>query len=256
MDFNGKTILITGASTGIGRALAEGLAEHDCTLILIARRPELIDGWSRELSGTKAQIHSLRCDVGDKNSVAECWEEIVEKFEAVDVAILNAGIGKLVDVKNYSSKTAEDIFKTNVFGIIYWVERLLPTLLKRKRGMIVGISSLADSRGHSGSGFYCASKAAATIYLDGLRAELVNFGIQVVTVKPGFVDTPLTQKNKFKMPFLMSPEKASKIILNGLRREKKVIQFPIGSVLGSKLIGIIPTGLYTLIAKKKFKTTG
>jgi len=117
--------------------------------------------------------------------------------------------------------------------------------------MMVGVSSLADSRGWKGSGFYCASKAATTILLENLRVELKPFNVKVITVKPGFVETPMTAKNKFPMPFLMSAEKAARIIIKGMKKEKRVIQFPLPMVISSKLIRVVPDFLFEYFAKKQ-----
>ncbi|NJD22078.1 MAG: SDR family NAD(P)-dependent oxidoreductase, partial [Melioribacter sp.] len=221
MNFNSKVVLITGASTGIGKALTLKLMSEDCKLVLLSRRTELIKEYLCQSQITNSQLCErigasqsliIKCDVSNKDEAASAYKQIIEKFGKVDVAILNAGVGHTVTVENYNSRFAEETFGANVFGIVYWVEQLLPEFVKRKEGMIVGISSLADNRGYSGSGFYGASKAAASIYLEGLRVELKRYGIKVITVKPGFVKTPMTDKNEFKMPLLMSADKAADII--------------------------------------------
>ena len=250
MDLQDKIILITGASSGIGKALAVALAKERCKLVLIARRIELLEELNRELQLTNDQLLVLKCDVTKKEEVKTAYESVKQKFGRVDVAILNSGVGYLVTPKNYNSKFAENTFGVNVLGIIYWIEQLLPEFLQRKNGTIVGVSSLADNRGYSGSGFYCASKAAVTNYLEGLRVELKPHGIKVVTVKPGFVKTPMTDQNKFKMPMLMSPEKAASIILAGIKKEKRVIQFPLPMVLLTRIVGLIPGRLYEWLAVK------
>lgn len=265
MNFTNKTILITGASTGIGKALAEQLLTIECNLILVARRPELIHEYINKLQITNHQpVLSLsasggrveaspvtnhkplviKCDVSKKEEVLNACKEIKLKHDHIDVAILNAGIGHEMKVEKYNSELAEDIFGANVLGMINWIEQLLPDMMKRRNGIIAGVSSLADNRGYSGSGFYCASKAAATIYLEGLRVELMKYEVKVVTVRPGFVRTPMTNKNKFKMPFLMEPDKAAKIILRGIEKDKRVIQFPWQMVLLTRLVGLLPGSFY------------
>jgi len=250
MNFNNKVVLITGASTGIGKAIAQKLISENCRLILLSRRTELIEKYLHQSQITNNQPLILKCDVSKKEEVVSAYNKIKEKFGKVDVAILNAGIGHHVTVKNYDSRFAEETFGTNIFGIVYWVEQLLPDFVKRKEGIIAGVSSLADNRGYSGSGFYCASKAAASIYLEGLRVELKRYGIKVITVKPGFVKTPMTDKNEFKMPLLMEPEKAAHIIIEGIKKEKRVIQFPWLMVLLTRLVGMMPNGLYEWLAGK------
>jgi short-subunit dehydrogenase len=250
MDLKNKTILLTGASTGIGKAIAENLINFECNLILIARRTELINKYlsKHEMAATKPLI--IKCDVSKKDEIAEAHKMIKEKFEKIDLAILNAGIGHEMKVERYNSGFAEEIFGANIFGMIYWIEQLLPDFLKQRNGIIAGVSSLADNRGYSGSGFYCASKAAVSTYLEGLSIELKKHGIKVITVRPGFVKTPMTDKNKFKMPFLMAPEKAAQIILDGIEKEKRIIQFPWPMVLLTRIVGLLPGSFYEWAAGK------
>ena len=250
MNFNNKVVLITGASTGIGKAIAQKLANENCKLVLLSRRTELIEEYLRQSPITNNQPLIMKCDVSNKVEVAGAYKQIIEMFGRVDIAILNAGVGHTVTIENYNSQFAEETFGANIFGIVYWVEQLLPDFVKRKEGVIVGVSSLADNRGYSGSGFYGASKAAASIYLEGLRVELKRFGIKVITVKPGFVKTPMTDKNEFKMPLLMKPDKAAHIIIDGIKKEKRVIQFPWQMVLLTRLVGLLPGSLYEWLAYK------
>lgn len=248
MELRDKIILVTGASSGIGKALVQELAKTRCKLVLIARRTDLLENMKHELQMTNDQLLILKCDVTKKEEVKTAHESIKQKFGRVDVAVLNAGVGYHVTTKNYNSKFAEDTFGVNVLGIVYWIEQLLPDFLSRRAGTIVGVSSLADNRGYSGSGFYCSSKAAVTNYLEGLRVELKPHGIKVVTVKPGFVKTPMTDQNKFKMPLLMAPEKAARIILEGIKKEKRLIQFPLPMVLLTRIIGMLPGRVYEWLA--------
>ncbi len=250
MNFNNKVVLITGASTGIGKAIAQKLINENCKLVLLSRRTELIKEYLNQSPTANHQTLIIKCDVSNKDEVASAYKQIIEKFGKIDVAILNAGVGHNVTVENYNSRFAEETFGANIFGIVYWVEQMLPEFVKRKEGIIVGVSSLADNRGYSGSGFYGASKAAASIYLEGLRVELKRYGIKVITVKPGFVKTPMTDKNKFKMPFLMEPDKAAHIIIDGIKKEKRIIQFPWQMVLLTRLVGIMPGSLYEWVAGK------
>lgn len=246
----GKTILITGASTGIGKALAFELAKENCNLILIARRKKLLNNIKRELRNFKIKVTPLKCDVGEKADVANAYKEIKKEHTKIDIAILNAGLSRRITLKNYDSKTAEKIFGANVMGIIYWIEQLLPDFLKRKDGWIVGASSMADGRGYSGSGYYCASKAAVTNYLEGLSIEAKAHGIKVTTIRPGFVITPLTNDNKYPMPFILTAEKAAKIIVKGLKNKKRLIQFPFLLVALSKLIELIPDRIFEYLMAK------
>jgi short-subunit dehydrogenase len=251
MNFNDKVILITGASTGIGKELAIQLSEIKCSLVLLARRYELLDDLKTKLKSGKANIKTYKCDVANTDEVSEVFTKVKDESGKIDIAILNAGVGSKSSVKDYKYENAKNTFGVNVLGIVNCVENLLPEFIENKEGMIVGVSSLADSRGWQGSGFYCASKAAATLLLENLRVELKQYNVKVVTVKPGFVETPMTAKNKFPMPFLMSAEKAAKIIIKGIKKEKRIIQFPLPTVFGAKLMRIVPEFIFEYISMKK-----
>lgn len=253
MNINGKTILITGASTGIGKALVSQLAKQKVKLAIASRRIELLEELKNALTPYNPNILLLKCNVSNKSDVISAYNQIKEKYGNIDIAILNAGAGHYMNVEKYNSGFAEEIYGANLFGIIYWVEQLLPEFLKRKEGIIAGVSSLADNRGYSGSSFYSSSKAALTNYLEGLRVELYPYGVKIITIRPGFVRTPMTSKNKFRMPYLMSPDKAALIIIDGLKKQKRIIQFPWQMVLITNIVGLIPGWLYEAIAKKQLK---
>ena len=250
MTFENKVVLITGASSGIGKAIVLQLAKENCRLVLVSRRVELLEQLKNEMNIAKERVLTIKCDVGNKTEVAKAYKLINEKFGDVDIAILNAGYGHKVTAENYNSNFAESTFGANIYGIVYWVEQLLPIFLKKGEGVIVGVSSLADNRGYSGSGFYCASKAAASIYLEGLRIELKPRGVIVITVRPGFVKTPMTESNKYKMPMLMEPKEAAQRIISGIKKEKSIIQFPWQMVILTKLVGLMPNKLYEWLAGK------
>ncbi len=254
MNLKDKVILITGASGGIGRELAKVLAKEECKIVLLARRgPELISIES-ELKLINPDVFAMKCDVSSRQNVKAVVHLSRELFKKIDIAILNAGVSFKTDPNNFDSTLAEEIFDTNVLGVIYFFEELIPEF-KKNGGMFVGISSLADGRGFPKSGLYCASKAAVTLFLESQRIELKPFNIKVLTVKPGFVRTAMTAKNEFKMPFLMDAEKAAKIILKGIKKEKRIIQFPWQTVLGAKILKLMPDFLFDKFAAKQRKIT-
>jgi len=249
MDLKNKAVLLTGASSGIGYSLAHHLAKEGCKLALIARRQNLLTKLSEEIKGD--DLITFRCDVGKREQVNEIFGKVRDHFGKIDIVILNAGVSGRVGLKSYNGNKAKEIFNTNTLSIVYAIEQLLPDFMERKDGMIVGISSLADVRGFPKSGFYNASKAAATILLESLRIELKPFNVKVITIKPGFVRTPMTDKNEFHMPFMIDVDNASKIILTGIKNEKRVIEFPLPAVLATKLIKILPNFLFDKLAGKK-----
>lgn len=249
MKFENQTILITGASTGIGKAIARKLLKKSCNLVLIARRDVVINDYVNEEVGCKAKFKIIKCDVSNKQDVENAYNLAISNFRKIDIAILNSGVGFNITPDTFNSKYAEETMNTNFMGVIYWIEQILPEMMRRKRGTIAPVSSLADNRGYSGSGFYCASKAALSIFAEGLSIDLKKHGIKVLTIKPGFVKTPMTDQNKFKMPFLMSAEKSADIIIGGMVKEKSTIQFPFPTVLGAKIIGALPNWFYKLIVR-------
>jgi short-subunit dehydrogenase len=252
MDFSNKTVLLTGASSGIGYSLAKLLPKENCSIALLSRRENILNNLANELKIGGVQVRTYKCDIGKTEEVERTLDQVKKDFGKIDIAILNAGVSSRVDVRKFSSSTAKEIFEANTFGITNCVEQLLPDFIQRKEGVIVGVSSLADSRGYPRSGFYNASKAAATLLLESLRVELKPYNIKVVIVKPGFVKTPMTDKNEFLMPFLMDVDKAARIILNGIKKEKSIIQFPLPIVLGSKIIKLMPDWLFDFLMSKEF----
>ncbi|MGA8263950.1 MAG: SDR family NAD(P)-dependent oxidoreductase [Ignavibacteriaceae bacterium] len=253
MNFNKKVILITGASSGIGLELARQLATYNCKLVLAARRESLLEEIEKELKQINKDIISVKCDVSIREEVKDAVKTAINSFGRIDIAILNAGINVKSKLNEPDSKAMEKIFDVNVIGMSYFFEDLIP-VFKDRGGMFVGVSSLADVRGFPLSGFYNASKAAATLFLESQRIELKPLNIKVLTVKPGFVKTPMTDKNKFKMPFLMDVEKATKIILKGIEKEKIIIQFPWQTVWGAKFLRILPNSIFDLLADKHRKS--
>jgi len=253
MEFKNSNILITGASSGIGYQLAKDLAAEGANLAILSRRKEMIDELAKELENA-TKVKAYKCDVTKKEEVKEVLAEIKQDFSKIDIVILNSGVGRTSSAREYNSSAAEEVFNTNVLGAIYCIEQLLPEFISEKRGVIVGISSLGDGKGFPKSGFYSASKAALTIILESLRIELKAMNVKVITVKPGFIKTPMTDKNKFKMPFLMSVEEGSKIILNGMRKEKRIIEFPLPTTIASKFLRMIPTSWFEYLASKEPST--
>lgn len=253
MNYSGKNILITGASSGIGLQLAKDLSKENCSLFLIARREELLIQLKEELKTKPAEIFLFKNDVSDKEDVSKVFAD-VKKAGRIDIAILNAGTNSKLKPEEFSSEDAENIYGVNLFGIIYWAEHLIGEMKANNDGIIAGVTSLADARGFSKNAFYSSSKAAATILLEGMRVDLLKYNIKVITVKPGFVWTPMTRPNNFYMPLLMDVKKASKIILDGIKKEKRVIRFPLPIAVGSMSLKLLPNFIYDRLSVRMRNT--
>lgn len=250
MDLRGKTVIVTGASSGIGLALSRLLAKEKLNLALIARRGDVLSRLAEELKDSGSTILPVPCDVAGREGVIRACREVKARFGEVDIAVLNAGLGYGGGIEPFNAEAGRRIFEVNVFGVIDFIGELLPDFRRRGNGMIVGVSSLADSRGFPRNGFYSASKSAVTFILDALRVESKKHGIKVLTVKPGFVQTPMVGDNDFKMPFIVTAEKAATLILKGIKKEKKFVQFPFPMWASAKIIKFMPNFLYEPIAAR------
>ncbi|MCK9425138.1 MAG: SDR family NAD(P)-dependent oxidoreductase [Ignavibacteriaceae bacterium] len=253
MKLTGKNVVITGASSGIGKNLALQLAKEGCSVALLARRIEELEIVAHEVSKYNVIVKIYKCDVSNKDEVEKVFLSIKKFFGSIDIVVLNAGVSFRTDVRKDESAKAVQTFAINVLGMIYCAGQVVPDFIQAKKGMIVGVSSLAESRGFPRSGFYCASKAAASLYLESLRVELKKHKIKVLTVKPGFVKTPMTDKNEFDMPFIIPVEKAAQIIIEGIKKEKNIIQFTCGAVLGAKILKALPNWLFDFISQNQLK---
>ncbi|MHC1736483.1 MAG: SDR family NAD(P)-dependent oxidoreductase [Ignavibacteriaceae bacterium] len=254
MKLRDKTILITGASTGIGRELAMKLSHSENRLILIARRIDLLEELSLMIkkNGSKAMV--LQCDVSKREEVDKTLRIIGEKYNEINLAVLNSGVGFRTAEGEQDINKGVMTFAVNVFGLFYMIEGLQKYSLLKRGSIIAGVSSLAEGRGFPRSGYYSASKAAASIYLESLRNEFYSSGIKVITIKPGFVKTPMTDKNEFKMPFLMPVEKGVSIIIKGIEKEKRIIQFPRITVFGTRLLKLMPDFIFDRISRRHLES--
>jgi len=253
MNLKGKHVVITGASSGIGKQLALQLAKEGCSLILLARRVELLEEVAQEAASYNVFVKVYRCDVSDKSEVEKVFMQIKKFFGFIDILIANAGVSSRTDIRKVDSVKALQTFQVNVMGIINCAAQVIPDFIQAKKGMLVGVSSLAESRGFPRSGYYCASKAAASTYLESLRTDLKRYNVKIVTVKPGFVRTPMTDKNEFKMPFLIPVEKAVDYIVKGIKKEKRIIQFTFSAVVGITILKLLPDWLFDLLSQQQLR---
>ena len=237
-------VFITGASSGIGQALAWRFYQAGYDLALVARRTEVVKEWllAKGLSDVRCQVYGA--DVADVNSIVAAGNQCILNQGLPDIVIANAGISIGMDAAIRSDlDVMAQTFATNNVGLAATFNPFVPGMQKRGIGTLVGIGSVAGIRGLPGHGAYCASKAAVISYCESLRGELRANGVRVVTLCPGYIDTPLTRKNRYSMPFLMQAEdfadRAVQSILAG--DSYRVIPWQMGWV--AKLLRFLPNAL-------------
>ena len=239
-----KNVVIFGASQGIGKALVQEYAGAGCTLVLLSRNGESIAELCAGLCAENKPAFSLKCDITDAKSVIAGVNFALDKLETIDLVIINSGVGGPNWMESFSSEQFRQTFEVNTFGIAHVLEVVVPLMKKQGYGTIAGVTSLADVRGYGGSSSYSASKAAASILLEAARVELKKDNIRVITVRPGFVKTEMTDKNEFKMPLLMQPDKAARIIRRGIESGRSIVQFPFPIVMATRFIKFLPNWIF------------
>lgn len=239
-------ILITGASSGIGAALAYAYADEDNLLILTGRNPERLTEVVRKCEQKGAKVKAYTVSVDDREEMTKLVQDCYGR-RPIDLVVANAGISAGTDGEGKSDDQVRRIFATNVDGVFNTINPLIPLMKKRGRGQIAIMSSMASFRGLAGAPAYCASKAAVRVYGEALRAELEPAGVDVNVICPGFVVSRITAKNGFKMPFLMPAEKAARYIKMRLKQNVGRIAFPFPMYMGAWFLASLPAWIADLI---------
>jgi short-subunit dehydrogenase len=239
-----RTAFLTGASSGIGAVLAKRLAADGVEVAIAARRTEQLESLADEIraAGGRAHVHPL--DVSDAEATVATLRRADDEMDGIDLVIANAGVGHEKWAGKVSWEDCGPILDVNVRGAVATLVALAPRMAERRRGHLVGISSLAGYRGLPRNGLYSASKAFLTTYLEGLRVDLRSVNVAVTDVQPGFVRTPMTAKNKFPMPFLVEADEAADAILRGIRRRDAVVAFPWQLANVMRAATLMPAGLW------------
>lgn len=257
MDWSSRVVLITGASSGIGRGLALELARRGAKLGLVARRKELLDEIVNEIArdlgsdaGVQANVRAIAGDVQNADSMRSAAEQLRSAFERIDVLIANAGIGGSNDAAKFDAANLAKVINVNVIGAANSVAAVVPDMVKRRSGHLVVISSLAAYRGLPKSAAYCASKAGVSAMFESLRLDLRPHGIDVTIIHPGFIKTPLTAGRQAKLPWLQELEPAVKKMISAIEHRKTSYAFPwqLATIVRAGMI--MPNAMYDWISSR------
>ncbi len=252
MDLNNKKVVISGATGGMAVNIAELLSDRGCELALFARRENKLKDLSESLD---SKCIYKKCDVSEKKQVEDAVKFTKEKFGRIDAAILSAGVLIPNPIQKFDGDIIKKSMDINFMGIVNFLEHLFPIMKKQNFGNITAISTLPDKRGVPGWGAYGASKAAVSWLMESLRAEAKQrYNIEIITVKPGTVKTPMIEK--YPRVGAISPEKAAELIVKGIEKGKRVIQFPLGQLMLIRSMDMFPPFAYDLFPVESQKGEG
>lgn len=249
MFWKDKVVLLTGASSGIGEAVAIEISKRGAILGLLARRANLLHELAEKCEANGARARYFACDIADETAVASAAEKLRTEFGKIDILIANAGIGGgAISAEKLTPADFRRVVETNLFGAVNSVAAVLPQMIARGSGHLVAISSLAGFRGLPKSAAYSASKAAMTAYFESVRLDVQARGVAVTIIQPGFIKTPLTSGRANKMPFLMDLGAAVPLFLEAIERKKKFAAFPWQLATIVRAGRIFPAWLYDKVA--------
>ena len=245
-----KVIWITGASSGIGKALAIKFAKEGWKVAISARRENLLN----EIAKTYNDIFPYPLDVTDSNKCELVFNSIKEKFKNVDISVFSTGIHDPKSEKSLDLNKVRQIMEVNFFGTINSVNAVYKYYKERKSGQISIVSSVAGYRGLPAGGAYCASKSALTSFTESLNFDMKRNNVRVSLISPGFIKTPMTDQNDFPMPMIKTPEFAAEEIYNGLVKKNAFeIHFPKSFTFIMKILQILPNWAYFKLVEKGMK---
>ncbi len=252
--WSGKVVVVTGASSGIGRALAVEIGRRGAKVGLIARRVDLLCEAVSEIEEAGGRALASAGDVSDVNSTQAAIEQVRKTLGPIDVLVANAGMSHTTKATKLRISDVTDIIKVNLIGAINSVGAVLPEMLERRAGHLVAISSLAAYRGLPGSAGYSASKAALSTFFESLRVDLRGSGVDVTTIHPGFIKTPMTEKRSARMPFLLELDEGVRHILGAIEERRSSYAFPWQLASVVRFLTFLPDSLYDrLMARVNFR---
>jgi len=247
---NNKTIWITGASSGIGKALAIKFSKEGWHVAISARREKLLE----EIAKSNNNVYPFSLDVTDSEKCKSVFENVKKKIGDVNISVFCTGIHDPKSEKKLNIEKIRKIMEVNFFGTVNSINSVYDHYKEKKSGQISIVSSVAAYRGLPAAGAYCASKSALSSFAESLFFDLKRFNVRVSLVSPGFIKTPMTDQNDFPMPMIKSPEFAAEQMFKGLTQKKVFeIHFPVAFTSMMKVLKIIPNGLYFKVVEKGMK---
>jgi len=225
MTFVDRVAIVTGASGGIGLTMALELVRRGAKVGLVARREDELRSLRDRIRAGGGTAEYAVADLSDRTATLAAIASLRAALGPIDLLIANAGVGSSNVPSDLKMTEADRVIRTNLLGVMYSIEAVLPEMLQRKTGTIAGISSVASYKGLPGAAAYCASKAGANAYLESLRITYLSSGVRFATICPGFIATPMTSTNE-GMFLVISPENAARRIVDAIARGKKVYNFP------------------------------
>ena len=249
MSENQKKVWITGASSGIGKALSQKFATEGWKVAASARRKEILDEMAKH-----ENIFSYPLDVTNQDQIKNSFKKIIEDFKELDLCVFSSGTYDPKLEQEINIKQNKFVMETNFFGVLYCIDAVENYFKNKKNGHISIVSSVAAYRGLPNSSGYGPSKAALTNLTESLYFDFKKHNVRISLVSPGFIKTPLTDKNEFPMPFIKSPEFAAEKMFNGLTKSKAFeIHFPKALTILLKIFRVLPYKIYLFLIDKGVK---
>ena len=249
MSENQKKVWITGASSGIGKALSQKFATEGWKVAASARRKEILDEMAKH-----ENIFSYPLDVTNQDQIKNSFKKIIEDFKELDLCVFSSGTYDPKLEQEINIKQNKFVMETNFFGVLYCIDAVENYFKNKKNGHISIVSSVAAYRGLPNSSGYGPSKAALTNLTESLYFDFKKHNVRISLVSPGFIKTPLTDKNEFPMPFIKSPEFAAEKMFNGLTKSKAFeIHFPKALTIILKIFRVLPYKIYLFLIDKSVK---
>jgi short-subunit dehydrogenase len=248
MNAGSLKVFITGASSGIGQALAEEYVKRGAVIGLVARRADALAAFAARHHAASLSLYPV--DVRDPEAIADAARRFIAEHGTPDIVIANAGISQGALTGHGELETFRAVMDVNYFGMVATFEPFVASMTAARRGTLVGIASVAGVRGLPGSGAYSASKSAAAKYLESLRVELRPQGVAVVTIAPGYVRTEMTARNPYSMPFLMDADRFAAKTADAIARKVRYATFPWQMRFVGMLLHVLPRWLYDAVFER------